>query len=61
MGAKFEYTMPCTPQQNGGVERKFVILFNWEISMLNDVEVFSVLEKCQWAEAANTAILLENT
>ena len=35
MDIQFKYTMPCTPQQNGQVERIFSAPFNGVDDMLN--------------------------
>ena len=59
IGIQFKDTVPCTPQQNGCVERKFTILFNKLCVMLNSRKLFSFLRKGSWAEAANTSTLVE--
>jgi len=56
----FQYTAPNTPQQNGKVERKFATLYGRVRSMLNDAQVTQNLRHKLWAEAANTATLLDN-
>ena len=48
------------PQQNGRVERKFATLYGRVQAMLNDAKLMPSLQKKLWAEAANTATLLEN-
>ncbi len=60
LGITFEYTAPGTPQQNGRVERKFATLYG----RIHAMKIASGLPKhlCDgfWAEAANTATLLDN-
>ena len=60
MGITFEYTAPGTPQQNGRVERKFATLYGRLRSMLENVENPNLRDKL-WAEAANTATVLDTT
>ena len=52
---KFEFTAPSTPQQNGRVERKFAILYNYMRSMLNTANLPERLRETFWAEAAKHA------
>jgi hypothetical protein len=52
---KFEFTAPGTPQQNGRVERKFSILYEYMCSMLNQAQLPDELRKSLWAEAAHQA------
>ena len=59
-GAKFEYTAPDTPQQNGVVERVFATLYGKVRSMLNWSKVEEGMRAGLWAECANTATLLDN-
>ena len=59
-GINFEFTAPGMPQQNGRVEHKFATLYGWVQAMLNDAKLMPSLRKKLWAEAANTATLLEN-
>jgi transposase InsO family protein len=35
----FEFTAPCTPQQNGKIERKFTTLWGKVRSMLNSAKL----------------------
>ena len=44
MHVKFEYTLPSMSQQNGRVEHKYAVLYNRVHSMLNGVELSSILE-----------------
>ena len=60
LGINFEYTAPGTPQQNGCIERKFATLFNRVCAMLNGGKFTTYLQSGLWAEATNTAMLLEN-
>ena len=60
LGIDFEYTTPDTPQQNGYVKQKFATLFNRVHAMLNGGKFTTYLWSGLWAEAANTAMLLEN-
>ena len=60
MGIKFKYTAPSTPKQNGCIELKFVTLFNWVHTMDKGGKFSSFFRNGLWAEAANTATLLEN-
>ena len=60
LGIDLEYTAPGMPQQNECIGCKFVTLFNWVCSMLNDSKFTNFLQCGLWAEAANTAMLLEN-
>ena len=59
LGIQFEYTAPGTPQQNGKVERKFATLFGRVRAMLNSAGFPEDLRKSLWAEAANTATMLD--
>ncbi len=52
---QFEFTAPATPQQNGRVERKFAILYNYMRSMLNKAQLPENLRHSLWAEAAKHA------
>ena len=60
LGIDFEYTAPGTPQQNGCIKCKFAMLFNRVCAVLNDGRFTAYLQSSLWAEAANTATLLEN-
>ena len=56
----FEFIAPGTPQQNGKVERKFATLFGRARSMLNRAKLSRSKRNELWAEAANTATMLDN-
>ena len=60
MVIEFEYPTPGTPQQNDNVEWKFSILFNRVCAMFSGRKFSAFLRNGLWAEAANTATLLEN-
>ena len=60
MGIEFEYTALGTPRWNGHVKQKFATIFNRVYAMLDSQNVFAFLRNSLWAEAANTATLLEN-
>ena len=53
MGIRYEFTAPNTPQQNGRVERKFSILYEYMRSILNAAKLTQPLRQLLWAEAAN--------
>ncbi len=55
MDIQYEYTAPGTPQQNGRVERKFAVLYDYMRSFLNTAKLPENLRKLLWAEAANHA------
>jgi hypothetical protein len=57
---QFEFTAPSTPQQNGRVERKFAILYNYMRSMLNKAQLPENLRHSLWAEAAKHATDIVN-
>ena len=59
MGITYEYTVPSMSHQSGMVEHKFVMLYNRVNAMLNGGK-FCFLRNGLWAEAANTATILEN-
>ena len=56
----FEYTAPRTPQQNGVVEREFVMVMGQAIAMMNHAGFTMAKKQCLWSEAAQTATLLDN-
>ena len=56
----FKYTALGTLQQNGRIEQKFATHFNWVCTMLNHGKFTTYLQSGLWAEAVNTAMLLEN-
>jgi hypothetical protein len=51
----FEYTSPGTPQQNGRVERKIAIMYQYMRSMISQAKLPANLRKRFWAEAAHHA------
>jgi hypothetical protein len=53
LGIKFEFTAPHTPEQNGRVERKFAILYEYMRSILNAAKLPDEFKLFFWAEAAN--------
>jgi hypothetical protein len=55
MNIKYEFTAPNTPQQNGRVERKFLILCDYMRSMINKAILPTHLRQKMWAEAAHHA------
>ena len=60
LGLDFEYTAPGTPQQNGHVQSKLTTFFNRVHTILNGGKFTTYLQSSLWAEAANTAMLIEN-
>ena len=56
----FEYTTTQTPQYNGIVERAFATLYGRTRAMLNEAQLYKKERMGLWAEAANTATLLDN-
>ena len=60
IGIELQNNDPGTPQQNDHVEQKFMTLFNRVCAMLNGGKFSPFLKNDLWAEAANTAIFLEN-
>ena len=60
LGINFEYIAPGTPQQNGHVVCKFATLFYQVSAMLNGGNFTPYLHSSLSAEAANTAMFLEN-
>ena len=60
LGIDFQYTAPCTPQQNRCIKHKLATLFNWVCALLNASKFTTYLQSVLWAEATNTATLLEN-
>ena len=60
MKIKFEYTSPGTPQQNGRIERKFATLYGRVRAMFISAGIEGELRKRLWAEAANTAAMVDN-
>ena len=60
LGIIFEYTAPGTPQQNGVVERAFVIVMGRARAMMNHAGFTMAKRQQLWCEAAQTATLLYN-
>jgi hypothetical protein len=60
MNIHYEFTAPNTPQQNGRVERKFAILYEYMRSMLNSAQLPEELRQKLWAEAAHHATDITN-
>ena len=60
LGIIFEYTAPGTPQQNGVVERAFVMVMGRPREMMNHTGVTMAKKQQLWCEAAQTATLLDN-
>ena len=56
----FEYTAPGTPQQNGVVERAFVMVMGRARAMMNHAGFTMAKRQQLWCEAAQTATLLDN-
>mgnify|MGYP002065521692 CR=1 FL=1 len=59
-GIVMEYTAPHTPQQNGVVERRFVIDRKRAMAMMYAAGFDQHLQQKLWAEAVKTAALLDN-
>ena len=60
LGILFEYTAPGTPQQNGVVERAFVMVMGRARAMMNHAGFTMAKRQQLWCEAAQTATLLDN-
>ena len=60
LGISFEYTAPGTPQQNGVVERAFVMVMGRARAMMNHAGFTMAKRQQLWCEAAWTATLLDN-
>ena len=60
LGTIFEYTAPGTPQQNGVVERSFVMDKGRASGMMNHAGFTMVKRQQLWCEAAQTATMLDN-
>ena len=60
LGISFEYTAPVTPQQNGVVERAFVMVMGRARAMMNHAGFTMAKRQQLWCEAAQTATLLDN-
>ena len=56
----FEYTAPGTPQQDGVVERAFVIFMGRVRAMMNHAGFTMAKRQKLWCEAAQTATMLDN-
>jgi hypothetical protein len=53
MHIQYEFTAPNTPQQNGRVERKFAVLYEYMRSMPNSAKIPEEMRTKLWAEAAH--------
>ena len=60
LNLKFEFTAPHTPQQNGVVERGFPTIAGRARAMMNDANFSDELKGLLWAEAFQTATLLDS-
>jgi hypothetical protein len=60
MGITVEYTSPHTPQQNGVVERAFPSILGRVRAMMLGAKFDRNMKERMWAEAINTATLLDN-
>ena len=60
LGAQFEYTASRSPQQNGAVERSFATLYGRVRAMFHGCGMDQELRGRLWAEAGQTATLLDN-
>jgi Reverse transcriptase (RNA-dependent DNA polymerase) len=60
LSAKFEFTAPDSPQQNGRIERKFATLNGKCRAMLNAAEFNEEIRKKMWAYCAYHSTLLDN-
>ena len=60
LGIIFEYTAPGTPQQNGVVERTFVMVMGRARAMMNHAGFTMAQRQQLWCEAAQTATMLDN-
>ena len=56
----FEYTAPGTQQQNGEVERVFVMVMGRARAMMNHAGFTMAMRHQLWCEAAPTATLMDN-
>ena len=56
----FEYTAPGTPQQNGVVERAFVMVMGRARAMMNHAGFTMAKRQQLWCEAAQTATMMDN-
>ncbi len=59
-GIEIEYTAPNTPQQNGVMERGFVIIRQRAVAMMHYLNLDEEEKKLLWAEALPTSTLLTN-
>ena len=59
LGIIFEYTAAGTPQQNGVVERAFIVMGRAR-AMMNHAGFTMAKRQQLWCEAAQTATLLDN-
>ena len=60
LGIIFEYTAPGTPQQNGVVERAFVMVMQRARAMMNHAGFTMAKRQQLWCEEAQTATMLDN-
>ena len=60
LGIIFEYTAQGTPQQNGVVERAFVMVMGRARAMMNHAGFTMAKRQQLWCETAQTATLLDN-
>ena len=60
MGIIFEDTAPGTPQQNGVVERAFVIVLGRARAVMNHAGFMMSMRQQLWCEAAQTAKMQDN-
>jgi hypothetical protein len=58
--SNLQFTSPHTPQQNGVVERVFPSILGRVRAMMLGAKFDKKMKECMWAEAINTATLLEN-
>ena len=60
LGIVFEYTGPGIPQQNGMVERSFVMVMGRARAMMNHAGFTMPKRQQLWCKAAQTATLLDS-
>ena len=53
LSKNFQFTAPYTPQQNGTIERSFVMSYERKQAMLKAAGIHGKLRSFLWAEAAN--------
>ena len=59
MDARFEFSTPGTPQQNGVVKRAFATLYGRVQAMLNYAKIKGEIGKSPWTECGKTATDLD--